>query len=433
MRLPLPLSLLSWLLLGFGAMGCGGDDPSPHDPPPSNKPPTLTGPTARPVAVSSGSPVSLTLEGSDPDGDALTYAWTQVPSSPAGTFTSTTAAAPSWTAPVVSASQRFALRVSVSDGRGGSVQGSVDVDVTPPVPQNTPPTLSTPTATATTVDEQQAITLAVSGSDVDGDPLTYSWEQVAPATPRGTFDNAASTGPVWTAPDVTSSGTYTLRVTVTDGRGGSAQATIDIAVQKFNRPPDVAATISGPTTLVAGVTGTFSITASDADGDPLTYSWTQTAPASSGTWVGARTGSSARWYSPVVATQTSFTFSVSVTDGASTPVVRTVTLPVSVPRYSANVQSIWTSVPCTGCHGSSGGLNLGSASSYANLVNVTANACGPARRVAPGDPDNSALLRKLEGATCGSRMPRNNPTYFDQQPGLLVLIRSWILAGAAND
>jgi|SRR5215217_27000 len=428
MRLSLPLSLLAWLFLGFGGLACGGDDPLP-----SNKPPTLTGPTAQPTAVSSGSPVSLTLEASDPDGDVLTFAWTQVPASPAGTFTNISAPAPSWTAPVVSASQRFALRVSVSDGRGGTEQGSVDVDVAPPVPQNTPPTLSTPTATATTIDEQQALTLAVSGSDVDGDPLTYSWEQAAPATPRGTFDNAASTSPVWTAPDVTSSGTYTLRVTVTDGRGGSAQSTIDIAVQKVNRPPVVAATISGPTTLVAGVTGTFSITASDADGDPLTYSWTQTAPASSGTWVGARTGSSAQWYSPVVATQTSFTFSVSVTDGESTSVVRTVTLPVSVPRYSANVQGIWTSVPCTGCHGSNGGLNLGSGSSYSNLVNVTANACGPAKRVAPGDPGNSALIRKLEGTTCGSRMPRNNPTYFDQQPGLFVLIRSWILAGAAND
>ena len=30
-------------------------------------------------------------------------------------------------------------------------------------------------------------------------------------------------------------------------------------------------------------------------------------------------------------------------------------------------------------------------------------------------------------------MPRNNPTYFDSRPGLLIRVRSWILAGAAND
>ena len=75
------------------------------------------------------------------------------------------------------------------------------------------------------------------------------------------------------------------------------------------------------------------------------------APPTLGTWVGSRTARSAQWYSPVVSTQTSFTVSVSVTDGQSAPVVRTLTLPVSVPHYSADIQSIFNSVPCTGCHG----------------------------------------------------------------------------------
>jgi hypothetical protein len=248
----------------------------------------------------------------------------------------------------------------------------------------------------------------------------------------GTFSSSSVSNPTWTAPDVNANGTYTLRVTITDGQGGSVQGSIDINVQKVNRAPVVSASISGPTTLSAGNTGTFSITASDPDGDPLTYSWTQTAPATQGTFVGSRTGSSAQWYSPEVAAQTSFTLSVSVTDGQSAAVVRTITLPVSVPRYT-EVQSVWSAGSCTGCHGGSGGLNLGAAVSYGNLVNATANACNPSQRVTPGDPDNSVLIRKMQGTSCGSRMPQNNPAFFDTNPGLVIRVRSWILAGAAND
>nr|WP_147451484.1 Ig-like domain-containing protein [Corallococcus llansteffanensis] len=276
------------------------------------------------------------------------------------------------------------------------------------------------------------VALTLEASDADGDPLTYVWTQ-SPASPAGTFDDASAPNPSWTAPPVDSSQRFTLEVTVSDGRGGSEQGSVDVDVRRGNQPPTVAATITGPSTLVAGATGTFTITASDPDGDPLTYTWAQTTPATPGTWVGDSTGASAHWYSPVVGTQTAFTLSVSVTDGASTPVVRTLTVPVSVPRYAADVQNVWKSVPsCTGCH-DSGGLNLAAATSYSNLVNVTASACGSFKRVAPGDPDRSALIQKLEGTACGTRMPRNNPTYFNQHPDLLILVRSWILAGAAND
>jgi hypothetical protein len=152
--------------------------------------------------------------------------------------------------------------------------------------------------------------------------------------------------------------------------------------------------------------------------------------------VGSRTGSSAQWYSPVLGAQTPFTFSVSVTDGQSTPVVRTITLPVSVPQYSADIQTVWNTVPgCAGCHGASGGLSLGQGVSYGNLVNVIGIGfvCSSLKRVAPGDPDNSVLIRKMEGTACGNRMPRGNGTYFDLNPGLVIRVRSWILAGAAND
>jgi hypothetical protein len=301
---------------------------------------------------------------------------------------------------------------------------------------NASPTLTGPTASATTINEQEAITLSVTATDADGDPLTYAWAQTAPASPMGTFSSTTVANPTWTAPDVTATGTYTLRVTVSDGQGGSAQGSIDISVVKVNRPPTVGATISGPTTLLAGNTGSFSITASDPDGDTLTYAWSQTTPETpQGTFVGSTTGASAQWYSPAMGSQTSFTLSVSVTDGQSPAVVRTINFPVTVPRYT-DIQAIWDSVPsCTTCHGpgGSGGLNLSADSSYANLVNAPATACAPRNRVSPNNPDESVLVRKLEGTTCGTRMPRNDAAYFDRNPGLLIRVRSWILANAPND
>jgi hypothetical protein len=109
---------------------------------------------------------------------------------------------------------------------------------------------------------------------------------------------------------------------------------------------------------------------------------------------------------------------------------------VTVPKFAADIQPIFS--VCTGCHTStspSGGMSLVAAKSYANLVNVQANAaCSVAMvRVKPGDPAHSALIHKVSGTDCGARMPRSNPDYFNSRPGELVRLRSWILAGASND
>ena len=325
--------------------------------------------------------------------------------------------------------RRFASLVLVLAGLTGSACG----DDTEAPATNTPPALTGPTTTVGQSAPGEAVALTLEASDADGDTLTYAWVQT-PASPAGTFSSTTVASPSWTAPAVTADQRFTLSVTVTDGKGGSTEGSVDVNViaPPVNRPPTVDATITAPATLLAGGTGTFSVTASDPDGDTLTYAWEQQAPATQGTWVGALTGSSAQWYSPAVAAQTSFTLAVSVTDGKSAPVVRTVTVPVTVPRYT-DIQSVWS--VCTSCHGSGGGLSLAAANSYANLVNVTTRiaACNTLSRVKPGDPDASSLVRKLEGTTCGTRMPRNNTTYFNDNPGLLVRVRSWILAGANND
>lgn len=93
---------------------------------------------------------------------------------------------------------------------------------------------------------------------------------------------------------------------------------------------------------------------------------------------------------------------------------------------------------CTGCHTSNGrtpaaGMDLTAAVSYGNLVNVASSGKPGAIRVIPGDPDNSYLIHKLEGASdiVGLRMPRNGPPYLTDAQ--VAMVRQWIAAGALNN
>jgi hypothetical protein len=66
-------------------------------------------------------------------------------------------------------------------------------------------------------------------------------------------------------------------------------------------------------------------------------------------------------------------------------------------------------------------------------VGVASAAKPDAVRVIPGDPDNSYLVRKLEGGPniVGERMPRTGGPYLTD--GQMLVIRQWIRRGANND
>ncbi|MGI9223506.1 MAG: Ig-like domain-containing protein, partial [Woeseiaceae bacterium] len=77
------------------------------------------------------------------------------------------------------------------------------------------------------------------------------------------------------------------------------------------------------------------------------------------------------------------------------------------------------------------GLRLDASTSYALLVGVASTEDGTVLRVAPGDPDNSYLIQKLEGtASVGGQMPLGG-TPLSQ--GTIDIIRQWITDGAIDD
>jgi hypothetical protein len=89
---------------------------------------------------------------------------------------------------------------------------------------------------------------------------------------------------------------------------------------------------------------------------------------------------------------------------------------------------------CIVCHSGAGapqGLRLDAANSYVNLVGVASREVGSLPRVAPGDPDGSYLIRKLEGtAADGGRMPLGAPPVPQATIGF---VRQWIADGAPAD
>lgn len=306
-----------------------------------------------------------------------------------------------------------------------------------PQPSNIAPIITKVLATPASINEGANTGLSVTANDPDGDALTYTWTQT-PETPAGTFSSETGSTRTWTAPALATNTTFTLQVTVADGKGGSAQATVDVAVANVatpNRAPNVDAAITVTTPAIAGELA-LSIGATDPDGDTLTYAWS-TSVAGQGTFT-APSASETKWLSPEISAATTYTFQVTVSDG-TVSVTRTLDVQVGVPEYARDIQPIWDST-CTTCHasGRSGGLDLRASTSYTSLVNTAAagSPCGGKghTRVVPGKPDESLLVSKLSPTpVCGIRMPQYNDTYFDNNPGQLIRIRSWILAGAANN
>ena len=92
---------------------------------------------------------------------------------------------------------------------------------------------------------------------------------------------------------------------------------------------------------------------------------------------------------------------------------------------------------CGGCHTGGGtslpaSMDLTPSHIYASIVSVASVEQPALQRVKPGDPNNSYVVQKLEGAATitFARMPLGGP-YLDQ--ATIDQVRAWITAGAANN
>jgi outer membrane protein OmpA-like peptidoglycan-associated protein len=195
----------------------------PHEAPPApvNHPPVAAC-TASPTSVFAGSSdtVAIHVNASDPDNDPLTYSYT----ANGGTVDGSGPDA-RWNAGSAPPGS-YTVTAQVNDGKGGTASCATDIKVDER--PNRPPTASLSVERSPILPgEHTGITCT--GADPDGDPLTYSYSasggQVTGTGANAQFD-ATGLQP----------GTYTVKCTVNDGRGGTADASGNVEVKE---PPQV--------------------------------------------------------------------------------------------------------------------------------------------------------------------------------------------------
>jgi outer membrane protein OmpA-like peptidoglycan-associated protein len=195
--------------------------PSPPAPPQPKQPPVAAC-SVSPASVYAGSSdtVAVHVNASSPDNVPLTYSYSATGGAVDGTGPDAR-----WNSSGVAVGS-YTVNVKVDDGRGLTASCSADVKVEER--PNHPPTASLSVERGSILPgERTGITC--DGKDPDNDPLTYSYTttggQISGTGANVQFD---STG--------LQPGSYTVKCTVNDGRGGTADASGNVEVKE---PPQV--------------------------------------------------------------------------------------------------------------------------------------------------------------------------------------------------
>ncbi len=225
-----------------------------------NRPPVAVA-GATPTSVNVGSPVALSAAGSsDPDGNAISYAWA-IASRPVGsiaTISNATAATAGFVPDVAGA---YTVQLTVSDG---SLSATALAGFTAnAVVTNRPPVIVTVPGTVATVAAPYAYDVDATDPDA-GDTLTYSLS----AGPSNMTINPV-TGLINWSPTPAQVGSQPVTVRVTDAGGLFATQSYSISVTAAPTAIDLSAALN-PAIANAGQTVTLSVLVSGGNGGAIT-------------------------------------------------------------------------------------------------------------------------------------------------------------------
>ena len=200
--------------LSTGILFRMGGNPPP--PPPAGPPVASCSADKSMVYAGSGEVVVVRAEASDAGNNPLTYSWTTSDGTVEGTGPEVR-----WNSSGVAVGPRM-VRVRVDNGRGGTAECSAEIRVERQ--PNHPPTMSC-SADPSSVSVGDSVRITATASDPDNDALTYSWDT--------TGGRITGSGP---SVRLDTSGLkphgYTVNGHVNDGRGGTADCSVSVDVQR---------------------------------------------------------------------------------------------------------------------------------------------------------------------------------------------------------
>jgi hypothetical protein len=201
--------------------------------------------------------LSFVVSATDGDGDSLTYSASGLP---AGAGFNPATRTFTWT-PTDAQEGTHRPMFQVADGH---VTVSETITITVLSGSNHPPVLAP--IGGKNVNEGQTLTFSISATDVDGHAITYS----ATNLPDGAQFNAATRTFTWT-PGFDQAGSHSATFAASDGQAQDSE-TVTITVGNVNRAPILASV--GNQQVNENFSLSFSLGATDPDGDSVSYSAT---------------------------------------------------------------------------------------------------------------------------------------------------------------
>ena len=205
-------------------------------------------------------PTRISLDGSsssDPNGDVITYIWSQV----SGPQVSLENAQTKRASFLGIAAGQYTFRLSCSDGK------TTSSDTTTVTINNVAPTVNA--GNDVTIDAGQTVTLHAAGEDANNNSLGYSWTLV---------DGPSITLPVMNTQNISitpqNPGLYKFAVRCSDGVNQSPSDEVYVTANAINHAPTAEAGVDKDVQFGTRV-NLDGRSSSDPDGNPLSYSWAQ--------------------------------------------------------------------------------------------------------------------------------------------------------------